>query len=342
MSLVLIEGWDSLDDIGDVYEKYNSPVIGINIKRTGSQSSYCATSTNGYYLDLPSTQDTYIFGAALYVLSDAILSSTAGNHPIRFHTDSTYNLSISIGDNKIAVYNNTTQLGVTSNVYLGETWFYLEIKATCKNSISADEFIIKVNGVEVLNLAATTDTQYSANPGFNRIRLAGAFSGKFVYYDDIYVCDLLGGVNDDFLGDVKVETLYPDGNGNTNDFTGSDADSTNNYLLVNEPQQNGDTDYVEDSTPSNLDLYTYDDMSATPDTIFGVSTRSYAKKDDAGARTGKLVCRRTSTNYEGSEFSPSNGSYQGFDEIWEEDPSTSSAWVESGVNAAEFGVKVQS
>ncbi len=219
-------------------------------------------------------------------------------------------------------------------------WYYLEVKATCKNSISADEFIVKLNGTEILNLAATTDTQETANQGIDAIVLAGGFSTGIIYWDDLYICDLNGSVNIDFLGDCSVETLYADGNGTTSNFTGSDADSVNNYLHVDEAQQDGDTSYVEDSTPSNIDLYTYDDMAATPDTIFGVGLRSYARKDDAGARTGRLLTRRSAANYEGSNFSPGT-SFLGFDEIWDVDPSTSSAWLEAGVNAAEFGIKVQ-
>lgn len=340
MSLVLIEGWDSLASVNDKYTTVGSPLLSSSIKRTGSQS----VGSSGYAIDtqlpMPSAQDTYIFGTAIYVVAFAEVHYNAPQ--IHFFRNGLINIRICIGGTGyIRVYRSSTLLATSSAALSVATWHYLEIKATCKNSISADDFVIKLDGLEIVNLSATTDTQESATSGIDEVRLSGLYPGNYVYFDDIYICDLLGGVNDDFLGDVKVETLYPNGNGNTNQFVGSDSDSINNYLLVDEAQQNEDTDYVEHNTVSELDLYTFDDMAVTPASIKGVGVRTYVKKSDAGSRTGKLQCRRSAANYEGDEFFPASN-YLGKDHIWEVDPSTASAWTEAGVNAAEFGIKVQS
>lgn len=340
MSLVLIEGWDSLADVTDIYNYTGAkPTLDTGIKRTGSQSLRCSTHTSKLKIDLP-VEGTYIIGFAVYV---PVFSSVAYQQPqVNFYRNGGMNVSFHIdASGYIRIYKSFTLLGTSSSQLTNATWHFVEIMATCKNSISADEFIVKIDGLEVLNLAATTDTQNGALSGIDQIVLAGLYNTAVLYYDDVYICDTNGSVNNNFLGDVKVETLYPDGNGNSNQFLGSDANSTDNYLLVDEAQQNEDTDFVEDNTVNNLDLYTFDSMAVTPDSIKGVGVRTYVKKSDVGVRTGKLQCRRSSTTYEGDEFFPASD-YLGKDYIWEEDPSTASAWNEAGVNAAEFGIKVHS
>ena len=56
-------------------------------------------------------------------------------------------------------------------------------------------------------------------------------------YDDLYICDgttVPGEPVNDFLGDVRVDTLYPNGNGNSSQWVGQDANSTDNYLNVDD------------------------------------------------------------------------------------------------------------
>lgn len=339
MSLVLIEGWDSLSDVADFYTELGSPTLDQTIKKTGSQSLSCNSYNNGVSIPLPAA-DTYIIG--FYIRVSALGGGSSLSHQLNFCRNSAGNVGASINDTgTITFYRYTTPLGVCSKLLTNQAWHFLEIKATCKNSIAADEFIVKIDNEVVLNLAAGTNTQASATSGIDEIRLVGGYISGVINYDNLYVCNLSGSVNNNFLGPVNVETLYPNGNGNSNDFDGSDGNQVDNYLLVDEAQQNADTDYTESNTVSDLDLYTFDDMSATPEGIKGLSTRSYMKKTDAGSRTGKLQCRRSAVNYEGDEFFPSE-SYKGVDYLLEQDPSTASAWTEAGVNAAEFGIKVHS
>ena len=341
MSLVLIEGWDSLAAVADAYGTTGSPTLNSITKRTGSQSlelsnSYDHCSTPQFPLE-----DTYIVGYAIYC--ETFDNEYHVQSQIWIYAASALNLNIIIDRNGLfRVQRYGTHLATSSSGLSTSTWHYVEIKVTCKNSISADDFIIKVDGVEVLNLVAGTDTQLSATQGVDQFTFAGGYNAIGNWFiDDLYICDLNGGVNDDFLGDVQVETLYPDGNGNTNDFVGSDADSTDNYLLVDEPQQNADVDYTESDTPTELDLYTFDDMADAGAEVVGVGVRAYVKKSDSGARTGKHQARISGTNYEGDEFSPAE-SYENMDYIWDEDPDTSSTWIKSGIDASEFGLKVHS
>jgi len=164
-----------------------------------------------------------------------------------------------------------------------------------------------------------------------------------VYIDDLYVCDETGAVNNTFLGPVKVATLNPTDNGASSDFTGSDADSTDNYAHVYDSAgQNDDVTYVESDTTDHIDLYDYDDMPADIGDIHGIDVVSVVKNDVMGGgtvRQGAPIVRSGGTNYQGDTYNVGSP-YVHKHHILEEDPDTSTAWDEAGVEAAEFGVKV--
>lgn len=216
-------------------------------------------------------------------------------------------------------------------------WYYVEAKFTIANTLSTAGLVLKVNGETWLQVDSG-DSQSSANAYANKIR----------FDSEMDICDLYISNNagsspyNDFLNDNRVDTLRPDGNGTTSDFVGSDADSTDNYLLVDETDPDGDTSYIESDTAAEIDLHTLESLAVTPDTIFGVQPVSIAKKTDAGVRTASHVLRTGSTNYTSAAYSPSNGSYLGFPAIWEENPNTLVPWIEADITGLESGIKVES
>jgi hypothetical protein len=78
--------------------------------------------------------------------------------------------------------------------------------------------------------------------------------------------------------------------------------------------------------------------SMTSPTIKGVMHSINAKKDDAGSRNIKSLCKSSSTTSTGtSQALPSSYAY--LTQVWETDPNTAAAWTETNLNAAEFGVE---
>jgi hypothetical protein len=141
------------------------------------------------------------------------------------------------------------------------------------------------------------------------------------------------------IGDVRVESLLPNGNGNSSQLVGSDGNSTDNYLLVDETPYNSDTDYVESSTVGNKDTYAFGNLTPTSGTILAVQARLLAKKTDAGTREFKPVYRSGSTEVDGATMTLTSGYTVSGTDIQETKPG-GGAWTISDVNAAEFGVKV--
>lgn len=62
-----------------------------------------------------------------------------------------------------------------------------------------------------------------------------------------------------------------------------------NWSLVNESSEDGDTTYVQSSTVNDLDLYTLAPLGVTPSAIVGVQATAIWRKQNSGARTVSLM-----------------------------------------------------
>ena len=116
-------------------------------------------------------------------------------------------------------------------------WYYLEISVTIDDAIG--EVHVRLNGSTTDEVSYTGDTK-NAGTATDIDAVRFAFSGRIA---DVYVLNSLGSMNNNFLGDVAVRTLIPDGNGTSSQLTGSDGNTTDNYLLVDEHNYSS-ADYV--------------------------------------------------------------------------------------------------
>lgn len=241
-------------------------------------------------------------------------------------------------DGTLRASRSGTVLGTSSSSLAAATTYYIETKVVIHNSTGT--FEIRVNGSSTGWIALSgQDTQNTANATANTIVIEGATSGGNTDYDDLYICDGAGSANNNFLGDVRVDCYLPNGNGNSSQLVGSDSNSTDNYLLVDEASQNGDTDYVQSATAGQKDTYAFTDMSHTPTSIFGVQVNMVAKKDDSGNRSICSVTRSGGSDTDGATQALGT-TYSDYREISETDPNTAAAWTRTNLNSAEFGVKV--
>lgn len=235
-----------------------------------------------------------------------------------------------------AVRGDGTVLGASTTRILSNRWYYLELKTTIHNS--AGTVAVRLNENLEINLSSQ-DTQNTANATADTIMLGDAV-GQFVaniFYDDLYVLDGQAGKND-FLGDIKIEYRAPNGNGNSSQFTGSDGNSTDNYLLVDEADPNDDTDYVESSTVGHKDTYTFQDLTNASGTVHGVQMIATAKKTDAGTRQIAHVARSSTNETDGATHTLTTEYVMHHYPI--ETKPGGGAYSISDFNSAEFGYKV--
>jgi hypothetical protein len=275
-------------------------------------------------------QATRVIGFAVRWLTSY---GTNTNPFVRFDDGTTVqvDLRLTAGRN-IEVTRNGTVLGTSSNSILLDTWYYLQFKVTIDNSGS---FEVRINDVNWVS-ASGVDTQNTANAYSNGVFFSN--TGYDYYVDDLYILNSTGSVNNDFLGECRIHTVMPNGDGATTDFT-PNAGITN-YTQVDEIPPDGDTTYVSSSTPGDIDQYDFADITTTG-SIAGVQVVIDARKDDAGARQIAESCRSGGVDYTGANtFTLSSDYFMGYRQIRELDPNTAAPWSVSGVNSAQFGVEV--
>jgi hypothetical protein len=298
------------------------------VPRTGSQSLVC-DAQNDYAAMVLDNQATWIVGFAYRQITAGATGLVCS-----FRDEASIQCDVRLSNGVLTVTRNGTVLATGTTFLLANTWYYIEFKATINNSGS---FELRLNGVVEVS-GSGVDTQSTANAYANRFycEIAGV---NDAYFDDLYILDSTGSTNNNFLGDVRVEALFPNGNGNSSLLDGSDGNQTDNYLLVDETPPNSDTDYVESSDVGDKDTYTYSNLTTTAGTVYGVQIVSWSRKTDAGARSIRQIARVSGSEADSPSDIELSTSYRYFSEIRETKPGGGS-WTISDVNGAEFGVKI--
>lgn len=233
------------------------------------------------------------------------------------------------GDGSLLVRRGSTNLGSTSVSLPANGWAYVEVSATLSDTVGV--VTVRVNGVQAFTF--TGDTRNGGtDTTFDTLLLGGMLSYGF---DDVYICNDTGTTNNDFLGDVRVQTLVPTGPGSSAALTPSTGA---NWSCVDELPYSA-TDFVSGSTVGNRDTYATADLPASVASIKAVQINTIAKKTDAGARSLKTALRSGGTNYAGASTALS-ATDSVVSTIRETNPATGAAWTVADVNAMEIGVEV--
>lgn len=338
MTLRFCESWDHYTTVADATEKwtaYDVSEVGQTIAtgRHGSNGWTTGSGGRGLVMGFPALA-TWVCGVALNMGG-----AGGGQAVFQLREGGTEHISVCINaDLSISVRRGNTGgtvLGSSSAGVIPASGFcFIEAKVTIHDTTGSYE--IRVNGANVVS-GTNVDTRNGLTGVVTAIALV--FPRSNAIFDDFYICDTTGSIANDFLGDIRVDYYAPNGNGNSSQLLGSDGNSTDNYLLVDEVAPNDDTDYVESATVGQKDTYSFPNMAHTPSNIYGMQILVNAKKSDAGLRSICTVIRSGGADTDGATQALST-SYKYYREIHEADPNTSAAWTQSGVNSAEVGEKV--
>lgn len=229
--------------------------------------------------------------------------------------------------------------GTSSQVIAAGTYYYIEWKFTIADAIAAGSCEVRINGAPVITVATAQDLKVTANSSANQIRIGhtSSMSTRIHDFDDLYICDQSGATLNDFLGDSRIDTIYPNGAGSHQSWTPSTG--TDHAALVDETTPNT-TDYLTGGAAGSKETATLQDLSVNG-AILAVQVNAALAKTDAGACTTKNLIRSGTTEANGPVFAPST-SYLYSSSIHEIDPATGSAWLTAAINALEAGVEVVS
>ncbi len=230
-----------------------------------------------------------------------------------------------------------TLLGTGTTFISASSWAYIEASVTISDTVG--EVHVRLNGSGTDEVSYTGDTKNGGtNSTIDKVQLTNVNSSGLAW-TDFYICDDSGSApNNTFLGDVTVRTLSPNNNGNSSQLLGSDGNSTDNYLLVDEKPFSG-SDYVGSATTGQKDTYALADLPAGPTAVYGVQINANMLKSDAGASQARIVVRAGGTDYGGTTrvLATSANTYT---ELYEQNPNTAAAWTTANVNGLETGMEV--
>jgi hypothetical protein len=330
MALLFATGFETNSDLVRYFDAADTRYsIVSSPRRNGNYALRGAYNGEDVIKRIPGGVSTAISGIAFYVgvfyYDHRFLgfANSADNMNVELRVNTLGRLYVSIRQG--AAYYDTNINMAT------DTWYYAEMKAYCASS--GGYVIVRLNGVEILNVSGINTAYDSSNPNTERVKIRG--HDQF-YLDDWYICDTSGTKNNDFLGDIKVLSYTPTRDGSRIDFTPVGA--TSNYQAVNETLQNSDTNYVTQSGIGMYDLYGFTAPSISG-SLLGIQQTVTARKDDSGTRFIKLIGSYGSNNAESSSISLLD-SYRTYFNIYESRIGTSEDWTLNDLNSAEFGFKI--
>ena len=237
------------------------------------------------------------------------------------------------------------------------SYHYIEFKGVMTNG-AAGSYEVRVDGsaiaMDAANPRSSVNTAASAvGCTIFSIETDNVFSSGSFLYDDLIVHDDQGGVNNGFLGDLKVNCVLPTVDGNWEVWDRSTG--TDSWELVNDPQSsspcpNGDTDYISttNTAANTRSSFTFTAISSVGGPKAVQCTTS--SKTDTGSATVNVFTRIGGTDYEGTGAvvgattytmlnDPATSIVQGKRTIWDNSPATNTTWTLVELNGAEFGVR---
>lgn len=343
MSLLLIDGFE--EDSEDRIVLRSGTIHETGTVRSGSRSIQTGNtlSTGGtcHRIPLPPAEesDTLIIGSAVYF---------GGSDPYihGFSSDNAATRHVSVraldATRQIIVYRGGTQIGLSDPfIYRDGAWNYIETRVVLSDTIG--EVQVRINNSTVINVTGINTSNGGTKTVFDTAELMrSATSNSGSLYDDVYLLNNSGPAPyNTFLGDIRIVAQLPNGNGTYSQFTGTDADSVDNYLHIDESGTPSTVDYVESTITGDKDSYTFSDVGITPTAnILAVQVSAHAQKSDAGARSFRMFHRESGTDTDGST-NVLGTSWRTYDWLHTVNPRTSTDWSTTTVNDAEWGVEAR-
>lgn len=252
-------------------------------------------------------------------------------------------LSVQMNGNTFHVFpgNNDLSAWEDSFTMINDVWVPIGIDMYCHDS--SGYVRIWYNGVMVMDISGDT---FDSEDEINMFTISPFWNSAYIesvngdmYVDDVSIWDTSGeSVSATPPEMKKYHWVTPDGNGNYDDWVGSDANSVDNYLHVDDIPPDDDTSYIESSTPAERDSYTMTSVDVGGETIDAVIPVIVAKIG-GGVDTLQPFIREDGTDDDGSAVNVGTAYATMEHERFTTEPG-GGAWDEAQVNAMEIGVLV--
>ena len=218
----------------------------------------------------------------------------------------------------------------STNTVAATTLYYVELKINFHASTGTME--VRVNGA-VWATASSLNTMTSSMEYlyFCGDGASGYTDNGTVQIDNLVVMDSNGSYNNDYLGERKIQTIFPDADASPEQWTlstGSDS-----YALVdNVPYTSAGL------TASAIDDTTAMELPSLPSPGFGINAiqiNTIGQKTEAGPSQYHQGIRLSGGEYWGSSISPALNTPNQFFTIYEKNPLTAADWTPAEIAGAQ-------
>ncbi len=249
-------------------------------------------------------------------------------------------------DLRLAVFyqTNTALLAETTAAsVIPGTWQFVELRVTFD---TAGLIQLNLDAQQVIASPVNTNPVGTGKAdAFNLGVLASGLTIASAYQvGELYITDEIPPYNVGLLGQIAVIGLLPTGNGVTDDFIVVPQEEPN-WDGVNEVPASLDSEYVQDNTVGDLDLYTGDVLPLTVTSVLAVQMSSIARKVAAPgvpapatfvSISNVLRSGEVERDQDGVDVASTWGWYLNTQEF---DPNTDQPFTPDAINAIEFGIK---
>jgi len=338
-NIIFMDGFDTYSTADNIINKWHTNISNqsFTIGRYGGKALRIGSSLDSTYRSFNNNQ----FICVSFAVQFSALSGIPGD-PFCALLDGNTQVDLRVNTNGILqITRNGSMLtnGVSTSSVRINTWYWMEWKMMIADSISANTCQLTVNDQLFINVAAGQDTKLSGNSYANEIALSTNVAAFATSFDDFV---LQVGSGSDFLGDTRICTAFPSGNGSSSNWLGSDSNSTDNYQLIDEIVSDSDSSYVESSAAGSKDLYSFPPLEVQTNSVTAIEFDINCRKVDTGSKTLCSVIKSGATEQDGSNKYLSDTYHAHIEEMYPINPDTGSAWTQAQIAAVEFGQKLTS
>lgn len=235
-------------------------------------------------------------------------------------------------------YRGATVVG-TSSAFTNLNWHYFEVRVVIDPA--AGEIELRQNQQVDINLTGLNTADVGT---IDADVVEWDTRNSNIRWDDEYILDTTGSVNNDFLGDSVIEGRLPTGDGTYEEWTLSSG--SNMFALLDDPSgvsgASSSGGSITSDTIGERFLVTFNALSFITGQVHGVYMHMRSRLDAVGVRDLKFLIRSGGTDYDGDTVTVNSTNLSTFTMMSETDPDTGVKWTIAGVDAAEFGGEVVS
>ena len=246
-----------------------------------------------------------------------------------------------------------------TNVTEEYTWYHCEAKWVFDGG-SSGSMECRINETQQIYQSGiqtyTSGGDSEGNQSISQVKISKGLHNTFLL-DDFYILDGERSVANDFLGDCRIDTIFPEANGDYAQFTpvgGSNYecvepkiydiyDSPDHYLLQSFRCYGTGIDfsrYNESETLGDRDCYNHQSLLSLSKPIYAIQQNSNFRKTDAGKKQVEQFLRIASTNYDTGNIIDVPDFSRNYYWPWTVNPNTLIAWTEADIAALQSGLEI--